>query len=278
MRLFLVRHGETVDNVAGLYAGSRDSVLTTHGVLQARRLASHLASNVRVKHIFSSHLQRAVKTAEAVCESQKRAHALDLSVVQLAELREKDFGSGEGAKFGAGKTDAKTGGHLGAESADAMRTRVDRFLDDHLFPVLCVDEEASVCVIAHGIILGVLFNALCARIPTGAITVAPEAQSVPSGPALLHPAWSNTGYLEGVFSALEKKESERSKSTKETNLRSLDLKFHVESVNCLDHVKGLRKTRGGIGSAKFDDKQKTMDSFFKPASRKRKLEEDDQHP
>lgn len=24
-RLFLIRHGETVDNVAGLYAGSRDS-------------------------------------------------------------------------------------------------------------------------------------------------------------------------------------------------------------------------------------------------------------
>ena len=41
----------------------------------------------------------------------------------------------------------------------------------------------------------------------------------------------------------------------------------VNAVNSLEHLKGLKKTRGGIGSLKHDSNQKTMDSFFK----KRKL-------
>jgi hypothetical protein len=53
--------------------------------------------------------------------------------------------------------------------------------------------------------------------------------------------------------------------------RSRDLKdFHlvVKAMNSQEHVKGLKKTRGGIGSLKYDTNQKTVDSFFK----KRKLE------
>jgi hypothetical protein len=37
----------------------------------------------------------------------------------------------------------------------------------------------------------------------------------------------------------------------------------VKAVNIQEHLKGLKKTRGGIGSSKHDEKQKTMDSFFK---------------
>ena len=262
MRLFLIRHGETVDNVAGLYAGSRDSALTAHGVLQARRLATHLAEKVTVTHLFASNLGRAVKTAEAVCDAQKRAHQTDLHVVQLPELREKHFGTGEGVKFGmkGPKTE-----HIGAETPEAMKSRIDRFLDDYLVPLLVVDDESTVCIVSHGIILSVLFSSLSARLPTGSISAAPEAQmaSLPG----FRPSWSNTGYLEGVFSPLPA-------DTKfETRVGGLDYKFFIKAVNCVDHVKGLKKTRGGIGSAKFDDKQKTMDSFF-TTSRKRKHEDD----
>jgi hypothetical protein len=42
----------------------------------------------------------------------------------------------------------------------------------------------------------------------------------------------------------------------------------IKAVNSLEHLKGLKKTRGGIGSAKHDDKQQTVDSFFK----KRRIE------
>lgn len=272
MHLFLVRHGETVDNVAGLYAGSRDSALTAHGVLQVRRLATHLAAgdgdaaSVTVRHIFSSNLRRAVDTAEAIREAQKRA-GLELAVVQLAELREKDFGSGEGVKYGTGARVA----HEGAETAEAMKKRVDRFLDDHLLPVLDGSEskDDACVVVAHGIILSVLWKVLCARFPATAVSVASEAQ----GAGGLQPAWSNTGYLCAVLArradavTVEEEGSSLSASFSQW-------KLHVKAVNATHHLKGLKKTRGGIGSAKFDTKQKTMDSFFKPASRKRKAEDE----
>lgn len=264
MRLFLIRHGETVDNVAGLYAGSRDSALTTHGVLQARRLATHLAEQVTLTHLFASNLGRAVKTAEAICDVQKRTRQTALEVVQLTELREKHFGTGEGVKYGIKGPKVE---HHGAETPEAMKLRVDAFLDDYLVPLLIADDGATVCVVSHGIILAVLFSALCARLPSGSISVTPEAQSTSfPGSDFIRPTWSNTGYLEGVMSAME--------SSKADENPRLGFKLFIKSVNCVDHVKGLKKTRGGIGSAKFDDKQKTMDSFFEP-SRKRKLEDEE---
>jgi hypothetical protein len=47
-----------------------------------------------------------------------------------------------------------------------------------------------------------------------------------------------------------------------------ELHLVVKGVNTQEHLKGLKKTRGGIGSLKHDSNQKTVDSFFK----KRKLE------
>ncbi|KAF5022912.1 hypothetical protein F66182_5031 [Fusarium sp. NRRL 66182] len=251
MRLFLIRHGETVDNVVGLYAGSRNSALTAHGVLQAQRLASHLAENATIEHLFSSNLSRAVHTARAVLDAQKRAE--DLRLVQVPELREKDFGSVEGTKFGSAVE------HEGAETSEAMRKRVDAFLDEHL-PVL--HEGSTVCIIAHGIILGVLYKALCARMSS--VTTRPDAQpELQTGSRFARPGWSNTGYLEAVITG-PKSATDQSR-----------LQLCVVKVNSVEHLKGLKKTRGGIGSAKFDVKQKTMDSFFKPMSRKRKLEDED---
>jgi 2,3-bisphosphoglycerate-dependent phosphoglycerate mutase len=251
MRLFLIRHGETVDNVAQVYAGSRDSALTAHGVLQARRLATHLAQMPSSgAKVFSSGLQRAVKTAQAISD----AHGQSETPQQLPQLREKDFGTGEGARFGAGKDHV----HEGAESQDAMRARVDVFLQEHLLPL--VSSTDHVFVVAHGIILGVLFRLLCEKLSRGALSVAPDAQRAatphPSGGSTpLQPTWSNTGYLEAQLTA--------------PGTTWSSVKLHVLRVNSVDHLHGLRKTRGGIGSARFDDKQKTLTSFFAPKKRKR---------
>lgn len=271
MHLFLIRHGESVDNVAGLYAGSRDSALTAHGVLQTQRLATFMAeAGFLVEHIFSSNLQRAVRTADAVLEAQKLAG--DLKLVQLPELREKDFGTGEGMRFGAGKSGERMP-HEGAETPEAMKTRIDQFLDNHLFPALAksnhTEEHASCMIVAHGLILSTLFRALCARLPPGHLTLGPEVPRIGSEyhsslPVL--PSWSNTGYLHGVLSP-SSTAAHHAKST------LLAFKLHINGVNCTDHLKGLKKTRGGIGSAPFDDKQKSIDSFFAVKAKKRKADE-----
>lgn len=274
MHLFLIRHGESVDNVAGLYAGSRDSALTTHGVLQTRKLGSHLAqAGYAVEHIFSSNLQRAVKTGEAVLEAQtKSAGDGGVVLVQLPELREKDFGSGEGMRFGASKSGERIP-HEGAETSEAMKIRADRFLDDHLFPTLDstdhAGDKAACVIVAHGLILSTLFRALCARLLPGHLSLGPEVPRVGSEfhsalPVL--PSWSNTGFLHGVLSP-------STVDVEQTTPRPLPFKLHINRVNCTDHVKGLKKTRGGIGSARFDDKQKSIDSFFAVKAKKRKADE-----
>ncbi|RSL96263.1 hypothetical protein CEP52_011612 [Fusarium oligoseptatum] len=248
MRLLLIRHGETVDNVAGVYAGSRDSALTAHGVLQAGRLAAHLAEHVDVDHMFSSDLQRAAITAQAILDAQKCA---EVKLVVAPELREKDFGSGEGVKFGLAFE------FEGEETPEAMRKRCDHFLGEHLGPLL--HEDSTVCIVAHGILLGVFYKALCARLSS--ITIAPGALARPRPTsAPFHPSWSNTGYLEAVITTLPDTQSR--------------FQMRVDKVNSVEHTKTLKRTRGGIGSAKFDAKQKTMDSFFTPALKKPKCEEE----
>lgn len=275
MRLFLIRHGETVDNVASLYAGSRDSALTNHGVLQCRRLAEHLSSQLSPLsssssssaaapasiaapsvHLFSSNLQRAVKTAEAIRDELKEKPDLQ----QLAELREKDFGSGEGQSFASGAKGRDERPHVGAETAQAMRVRADRFLEEHLLPLVPSTSQGgniSVVLVAHGLILSSLFKCLYDHLSPGSISVAPEAtangypfsSTKSKSDLVVLPSWSNTGYLEATLTFTEPRDW-------------ASVKMHVCRVNSTDHLKGLRKTRGGIGSARFDEKQKTMESFF----------------
>ncbi|KAI0407114.1 histidine phosphatase superfamily [Xylaria palmicola] len=266
MRLLLIRHGESVDNVAGLYAGSRDSALTSHGVLQTKRLGASIASRCAtigpIRHLFASNLKRAFQTAEAIadaCRPQDGDPALlaTLDVTRAEELREKDFGLSEGKKFShKDKED-------GAESSESMRLRIGTFLDRHLSPVInqLAAENATVVVVAHGIILNVLLKALLSRYPPR--PASPLLMGERLGSEFLAP-WSNTGVLQARLELSGSNASPQLDNTKMIHMT-------VEYTNNVDHLQGLKKTRGGIGSAKFDSRQRTMDSFFTPASKKRKL-------
>lgn len=287
MHLLLVRHGETVDNVAHVLAGSRDSALTSHGVLQAKRLGTHLASRRDVigtiTHIFASNLQRAYKTAEAVVEAQldsrpaRNEPVPNIGVVRVAELREKDFGSSEGKKWDISKqNEGETmAGISDSETRDAMLVRVNRFIDTHLAPVLeeNVAENAAILIVSHGIILNVLINALVTRFPAKELGGNLTAQSVVS-------TWSNTGILQAKVEALadntgvgEKSATTTISQTTPDQRHSRRLAIMIHFANNVDHLSGLRKTRGGIGSSQFDSRQRTMDSFFVKTSKKRKSED-----
>ncbi len=76
---------------------------------------------------------------------------------------------------------------------------------------------------------------------------------------------ANTGYHEVVV-------SRRSASSQKSAQHAYSFNIAVSSINCRDHLSGLRKTKGGIGSAKFDKKQKTIQSFLGPAAKRQKLE------
>jgi probable phosphoglycerate mutase len=84
-----LRHGETETNRLGLTTGMTDVLLNEAGRQQARAAAASLVG-LGVDAIHSSPLQRSLATAHCVGE------ALNLAVVTIAELAERNWGVQEG--------------------------------------------------------------------------------------------------------------------------------------------------------------------------------------
>jgi broad specificity phosphatase PhoE len=82
----LIRHGETLANLAGRWHGITDGPLSERGMAQAAALA---ASYDGVSHVYSSHLSRARETAAAL------ATAVGTTVEVRPDLHEIDFGGWE---------------------------------------------------------------------------------------------------------------------------------------------------------------------------------------
>lgn len=252
-------------------------------------LATHAASRP-VRRIFSSDLQRAASTAQAIAGARQPVESqslLDggLSVLQVPDLRERDFRSSEGQKFGSRAARGPTGNpHPDAETHAEMAIRVDRFIDTHLVPIFSLVESSvetiqeSVVVVAHGIILNVLLRCLLTRYaPAELVRLVKPAVSRPDWLV----SWSNTGYLEAVVFSAALNTPRTSLGVGTTGQASTAIvagaasptsyqgvQISILAINCIDHLRDLKRTRGGIGSAEFDSKQRTVDSFFKPSSRK----------
>ncbi|MBR1389118.1 MAG: histidine phosphatase family protein [Prevotella sp.] len=83
--LYLVRHGETVDNVRQIMQGQTQGELTENGVGQAREVRDRLCE-VDFAAVIASDLKRSVDTARIIAEP----HGLE--VLQTPLLRERDWG------------------------------------------------------------------------------------------------------------------------------------------------------------------------------------------
>ena len=71
MKIYLVRHGETDWNQAGLLQGQTDIALNAQGLEQAREAAERL-KEVPFEIAFCSPLIRAKRTAETIIGDRKR--------------------------------------------------------------------------------------------------------------------------------------------------------------------------------------------------------------
>ena len=83
--LFLVRHGETVDNANQTMQGQTQGELNERGILQAQELSEEWKDR-EIDVIVSSDLKRAIDTAAIVAAP----HGLE--VVKTPLLRERDWG------------------------------------------------------------------------------------------------------------------------------------------------------------------------------------------
>jgi len=87
--IYLIRHGETDWNKAGRLQGHTDIELNEIGLKQAK-LASQDIKKYNIKHIYTSNLLRAVKTAQIVNND------LGLDIKLDVRLKETKFGDFEG--------------------------------------------------------------------------------------------------------------------------------------------------------------------------------------
>ena len=142
MKVWLIRHGESETNKAGLWTGWLDVCLTEKGREDAAAVSKTLAG-VKFDKIYSSDLVRARTTAEIAVPGCKYE--------ATARIREIDVGNLEGKPFAAAKNEDgvylnKDGyAAFGGESQPAFADRVASFMK-----ILESDNCENVAAFSHG--------------------------------------------------------------------------------------------------------------------------------
>jgi broad specificity phosphatase PhoE len=148
VELWLVRHGETTTNAAGLFTGTSDAPLTVRGRLQAQEAGRAIAGEV-FDIGFASNLSRSIETLTLMA----RAGGLTLPhTVQELRLVERSFGELERTpirprdpRLAVDLTIAPTGG----ESYISMARRCLSFLLDLRCMAAHLQRPLAVLISSH---------------------------------------------------------------------------------------------------------------------------------
>lgn len=141
--IYYARHGESVANKEGYFAGLIDSPLTEKGVEQARRIADDIKnSGVVVETLITSPLRRAYDSAKIVAE----VIGIPIHDIEVDDrIVEYDFGDLTG-KQKQGVDHAVFYATNGRESPVDFHSRVDSALQDYS------SIEQTVLVIGHSFV------------------------------------------------------------------------------------------------------------------------------
>ena len=160
-RIVAIRHGETAWNASTRIQGHTDIPLNEHGQRQAQLLGQALSQADPMDAIYSSDLQRALATAQAL------ALHTGARLVTHVGLRERAFGDFEGRSFAQIEQEMPEQAQLwrtrvpdwippgGGESLLAMQQRV-------MATVNALAQQhpgQQIAVVAHGGVLDVLYRA-----------------------------------------------------------------------------------------------------------------------
>lgn len=97
MKIYLIRHGESVDDIEDSYGGIADYPLSPSGLQTAQEIASRLKES-GIQRIFTSPYKRALQTAQCLSENLKVKKEI------VDDLRERNS---YGVLSGVNKTKAK---------------------------------------------------------------------------------------------------------------------------------------------------------------------------
>jgi probable phosphoglycerate mutase len=158
--IILVRHGETDFNASETFRGRADVPLNEKGLRQAQLLGEYLRDE-KIDTVYSSPLQRAVKTAEAIAAG----HSLPVNIVE--NLNDIDCGNWQGLSLREVKEkyaelyqdwlDTPEQVKIpGGESLEDVRSRVVPFVQDAV--MRC--GEGKIVLVSHRAVNKVLICAL----------------------------------------------------------------------------------------------------------------------
>lgn len=138
MRLLIVRHGETEDNILRKVQGQTHGKLTQNGLQQAEKVALRLADE-KIDIIISSDLLRALKTAEIISKYHKQTN-----LIIDKQLREGNFGELTGVSLDLFK-DGKLFENKQGELVEDIFLRADKFLND----IIKKYSNQTVLIVTH---------------------------------------------------------------------------------------------------------------------------------
>ena len=160
MRLWLVRHGETEANVAGLYSGHAPTPLTERGIAQAQTLGT-LLRNVPVDNVLCSELERARHTTQLILGDR------EVPVRNMPELNEmflgdwemrhhRDLAREDAENYAVWCNDWQNATPTNGEGFQAFSQRVERFIAQLADYKTC----QNLLVVSHQGVLSVLIARL----------------------------------------------------------------------------------------------------------------------
>ena len=199
-RVFAIRHGETDWNVQSRIQGQIDIGLNDRGRWQVHRAAQALGGE-GLAAVYSSDLSRASETAAAIAAQAGR------TVVELASLRERAFGSFEGMSFDEIRVKwpdmserwRRRDPEFGAPGGETLANFYRRCVDAASVLAAAHPGEA-IAVVAHGGVIDCLYRAA-----TGVELQAPRSwrlgnasinRLLYTGQRFTVLAWDDTSHLE----------------------------------------------------------------------------------
>jgi broad specificity phosphatase PhoE len=247
--LTLIRHPETVANVAHLLQGSTDSPLSVHGQNQQNALVqaiernrnlttgmtesqlknvSPLLAGVRPTQILCSPLSRALNLASAIKEAFESEPSLQIPLNARAGLEEKSFGSRECTREGR----HVSGFPVGIKPMEDPVRWNERVRQEGKILLDAVTRKTGtnnhLVVVTHGLWISAFFKLFL-----------PNTTRLPFA--------DNTGIFTLAISDDYKYPAKLTR---------------VVCANDTSHLAGLKRQRGGIGSSASDKKQRTLGDMW----------------
>ena len=153
MRLYVVRHGETVKNQFGLIQGQTEADLNEKGIEEAKKLRE-LISSLDIDLVISSPLRRAKDTAKLITNDK-------FDIIIDDRLIERNYGLSEGKPVDSDLTVKYWDFNLNTdinnvEKVRDLLARVSEFIED----IRLKYDDKNVLVVAHSAILRAIHYAI----------------------------------------------------------------------------------------------------------------------